>query len=97
MITNIKGIKSNQIVCDALTVLKNLLHRGATGSETNTGDGAGILIQIPDEFLREEANLQGINLPPEGHYGTGFVFLPSDTDERDACLKEIKTIIKNKC
>ena len=94
-VANIKGIKSNQIVCDALTVLKNLLHRGATGSETNTGDGAGILIQIPDEFLREEANLLGINLPPEGHYGTGFVFLPSDIDERDACLKEIKTIIKH--
>ncbi len=93
-VANIRGIKSHQIVCEALTVLKNLLHRGATGSETNTGDGAGILIQIPDEFLREEASLLDINLPPEGHYGTGFVFLPTDEDERNACLNEIKTIIQ---
>jgi len=93
-VANIKGIKSNQIVNQALTVLKNLLHRGATGSETNTGDGAGILIQIPDEFLRQEASLLDINLPPEGHYGTGFIFLPNEADERDTCLEEIKTIIK---
>ena len=93
-VANIKGLKSHQIVLEGLTVLKNLLHRGATGSEVNTGDGAGILIQVPDQFFREETNLLNIHLPEEGHYGTGFIFLPNDVDERNTCLRQLKETIK---
>ena len=65
-------------VRQALQVLINLLHRGACGCEANTGDGAGILIQMPDRFLRKEAARLGLALPPARHYGAGFVFLPRD-------------------
>ena len=94
-VVNIKGVRSHKIVEEGLTVLKNLLHRGATGSEVNTGDGAGILIQIPDEFLREEAAQLNISLPSAGHYGTGFVFLPTDKNQRNECLEEFKKVIKS--
>ncbi len=94
-VVNIKGLKSHKIVNEGLTVLKNLLHRGATGSEVNTGDGAGILIQVPDEFLREATAQLNIHLPSEGHYGTGFVFLPTDEDERTRCLKKFKDVIRS--
>src|SRR5579864_4437824 len=68
-VVNVKGARSHGIVRQALKVLINLLHRGACGCEVNTGDGAGILIQIPDKFLRKEAARLGIALPPEGEYG----------------------------
>src|SRR5258707_6578533 len=73
-VVDIKGRKSRSIVDRALTVLKNLLHRGACGCEENTGDGAGILVQIPDVFLRRVANAAGVALPAAGSYGTGQVF-----------------------
>jgi len=63
-IVHIKGQKSHQIVLDALTMLENMEHRGACGCESNTGDGAGILVQVPDKFLRREMAKQGIKLPP---------------------------------
>jgi len=77
-VVHVKGQRSHSIVEQALKVLINLLHRGACGCEANTGDGAGILIQMPDRFLRREASRLGFTLPPERHYGAGLVFLPKD-------------------
>jgi glutamate synthase (NADPH) large chain len=74
-VADILGRRSHSIVDDALTALHNLDHRGASGAEVNTGDGAGILVQVPDEFLREVA---GVTLPPAGAYAVGLVFLPDD-------------------
>ncbi|HNC74665.1 MAG TPA: hypothetical protein PK362_07270, partial [Elusimicrobiota bacterium] len=70
-VVNIKGVRSHQIVADALTVLNNLNHRGASGCEANTGDGAGILIQLPHEFLRTAA---GVALPEVGRYGVAMMY-----------------------
>jgi glutamate synthase (ferredoxin) len=81
-VVHVKGRRSHSIVRQALQVLINLLHRGACGCEANTGDGAGILIQMPDKFLRKEAKRLGMALPPERHYGAGFVFLPRDAGLR---------------
>ncbi len=81
-VVNIKGVKSHTIVRQALQVLINLLHRGACGCEVNTGDGAGILIQMPDRFLRKEAAKLGIDLPAPKQYGAGLVFLPRDAAQR---------------
>src|SRR6266446_583411 len=83
-VVDIKGKKSNAIVRQALQVLINLLHRGACGCEVNTGDGAGILVQMPDRFLRKHADLLGFDLPAPGEYGAGLVFLPRDSDQRGA-------------
>ena len=77
-IVQLKGKRSHQIVLDGLTALANLEHRGASGSEANTGDGAGILIQVPDAFFRHELAAQGIRLPEAGHYGVGQLVLQSD-------------------
>lgn len=75
-VANIKGVKSHKVVADAITMLENMEHRGATGYESNTGDGAGIQIQIPHELLDEEASTYGIDLPRLGDYGVGmFSFL----------------------
>ncbi len=82
-VVDIKGRKSHAIVQQALAVLKNLLHRGACGCEPNTGDGAGILLQMPDRFLRRECGAQGIVLPPAGEYGSGLVFLPRGLVQRE--------------
>src|SRR5258706_697616 len=75
-VVDIKGRKSRAIVDRALTVLKNLQHRGACGCEANTGDGAGIVMQTPDAFLRRVAKAANITLSAEGSYGTGIGFLP---------------------
>src|SRR5437899_7560975 len=72
-VVDVKGRKSHDIVRKALQVLKNLQHRGACGCEVNTGDGAGILVQTPDKFLRKVAPAP---LPPAGEYGAGLIFLP---------------------
>ena len=82
-VCHIKGKRSHSIVSQALQLLVNLLHRGACGCEVNTGDGAGILIQMPDRFLRQETAKLGIALPPERGYGAGLVFLPRDAAVRD--------------
>ncbi len=74
MVVNINGGKSHELVDSALKVLENMRHRGAEGADGKTGDGAGILLQIPHEFIL----LQGIPVPEKGHYGTGLVFLPKD-------------------
>ena len=81
-VVNVKGRKSHQLVRQAFEVVINLLHRGACGCETNTGDGAGMLLQLPDRFFRREAGRAGIDLPPPGAYGVGMVFLPRAASDR---------------
>ena len=83
MIVNIHGNKSHELVDAALRVLENMKHRGAEGADNKTGDGAGILLQIPHEFIL----LQGIPVPEKGKYGTGLVFLPKDKGEQSAILR----------
>src|SRR5229473_1112321 len=92
-VVDIKGRKSHGIVTQALTVLKNLLHRGACGCEVNTGDGAGILIQMPHLFLTRECAALGVALPEPGRYGAGLVFLPRDTRDRAACRAILERIV----
>ena len=92
-VVDIKGRKSHAIVSQALTVLKNLLHRGACGCEVNTGDGAGITIQMPHAFLARECGRLGIALPAPGHYGVGLVFLPRDPAQAAACRGILEQIV----
>ena len=82
MIVNIHGHKSHELVDGALKVLENMKHRGAEGADNKTGDGAGILLQIPHEFIL----LQGIPVPEKGRYGTGLLFLPKDEAEQSGIL-----------
>src|SRR3954465_7952898 len=82
-VANIKSTKSHQIISDALTILENMEHRGACGCENNTGDGAGILIQIPHEFFFDECLKLKITLPSFGKYGVGMVFFPKDESIRE--------------
>jgi len=93
-VVNIKGKKSNEIVRQALTVLVNLNHRGACGCEANTGDGAGILLQIPHAFLKRVCAGLKISLPSPGEYGVGMVFLPPDPALRRDCQRRFEEIIK---
>ena len=81
-VVDIKGRRSHRIVQQALEVVINLLHRGACGCETNTGDGAGMLLQLPHRFFRKETRDLGIDLPAPGEYGVGMVFLPRDAVQR---------------
>jgi glutamate synthase (ferredoxin) len=93
-IVNIKGKQSHQIVHNALNVLHNLDHRGATGAEANTGDGAGILMQIPHDFLNQSCQGLGINLPRPGQYAVGMIFLPPDRENRLPCETIIEEIVE---
>ncbi len=93
-VVNVKGKKSHQIVDQALTVLLNLRHRGACGCESNTGDGAGILLQIPHTYLKKECAQAGLSLPGPKEYGVGMVFLPPDPKELRECQKIFETIVK---
>jgi glutamate synthase (NADPH/NADH) large chain len=83
MLVHIRGEKSHEIVESALRVLENLRHRGAEGADNKTGDGAGIMVQIPHEFIL----LQGIPVPEKGKYGTGLVFFPKDKIQQEAILQ----------
>ncbi len=94
-IAHIKGKKSHDIVNQGLTILRNLTHRGAVGADPKASDGAGILIQIPDTFFREEMAKQGVKLPATGQYGIGMVFLPREPASRLACEYEIERAIKD--
>ena len=89
-VAHVKGQKSHGIVEQGLLILKNLDHRGAVGADPLQGDGAGILIQIPDRLYREEMAKQGVELPPVGEYGVGMVFLPQEAASRHACVEEIE-------
>ena len=84
-VANIKGGKSHQIISDALTVLENMEHRGACGCENNTGDGAGIMIQMPHEFFFDECIRLGVHLPSYGKYGVGVIFFPKEVRLREEC------------
>ncbi|MGV3503910.1 MAG: glutamate synthase large subunit [Adhaeribacter sp.] len=84
-VAHLKGRKSHDIVEEALHMLARMEHRGACGCETNTGDGAGILIQVPHEFFVDECLKLGIKLPPFGQYGVGLVFFPQDEKLREEC------------
>ena len=84
-VANIKGRKSHQHISDALTVLENMEHRGACGCESNTGDGAGIMIQVPHEFFFDECLKLGVHLPAFGKYGVGVIFFPQDLQLREEC------------
>jgi glutamate synthase (NADPH/NADH) large chain len=90
-IAAINGQPSHQLITDGITILKNLVHRGATGGDLKTGDGAGILIQLPHSFLQKEAAKQKFNLPPAGTYGAGMLFLPQDNNVR----KKVVTLVEN--
>ena len=90
-ICQIKGVPSRSIVTDALDALCNLDHRGASGAEVNTGDGAGILLQVPDRFLR---NVVDFELPPAGAYGVGLAFLPGDPEAADKSAARIDAIVE---
>jgi glutamate synthase (NADPH/NADH) large chain len=93
-VVDIKGRRSHAIVSQALEVLKNLLHRGACGCEVNTGDGAGILIQMPHAFLSRECARVGLTLPAPGHYGAGLVFLPRAAGDAAECRRIFETIVR---
>jgi glutamate synthase (NADPH/NADH) large chain len=93
-VVNIKGQKSHTIVRQALTVLANLAHRGGAGSEDNTGDGAGILLQVPDKFFRSVCPRVGIQLPKAGKYGVGMAFLPLEKGARKVIQNRIEDIVR---
>ncbi|MDP6175482.1 MAG: hypothetical protein QGF09_15045, partial [Rhodospirillales bacterium] len=93
-VANIKNRKSHTIIEQGLVVLRNLTHRGAAGSDPLAGDGAGILIQLPDAFLRAECKQMDIELPGEGDYGLGMIYLPRDAETRAACEKVITQMVE---
>ena len=97
MVADLHGRPSHQTVERALSVLACMDHRGASGAELETGDGAGILMQIPDRFLRSLASLEGIALPEQGHYAVGAVFLPLDLTAAKARQSEIEAILTEEC
>lgn len=92
-VAHIKGEKSHAIVEQALKILENLDHRGAVGADKLMGDGAGLLIQMPDALYRAEMAAQGVNLPPAGEYGVGMIFMPKEHASRLACEQEMERAI----
>ena len=97
VVANIKGVKSNKIIKDSLTVLNNLAHRGACGCDPDTGDGAGITLQIPDKFFRNILNSNKLSLPQLGQYASGIIFLPNKKILQKKIINIIEKILsKNK-
>lgn len=92
-VVNIDGQPSHQIVTDGITILKNLAHRGALGGDSKTGDGAGMLMQIPHAFFLKECSRSGITLPKENSYGVAMLYLPQDSTKRSASIKLIEETI----
>ena len=92
-IANLKGIKSHDIVHKAIEILANLEHRGACGCDPNTGDGAGVMLQVPHEFYKKIAPEFKIKLPGEHEYGVGLVFLPTDKKQRAKCEEVVESVI----
>lgn len=90
LVLHLKGAKSHSIVEGGLQVLENMTHRGAESADNKTGDGAGIMLQIPHEFIL----LQGIPVPEKGRYGTGLVFLPQDTTEAEICMVALSDLVE---
>ncbi|MFN2201702.1 MAG: glutamate synthase large subunit [Caldilineaceae bacterium] len=94
-VVHMKGVKSNAIVRNALTVLCNLDHRGAVGAEENTGDGAGILFQIPHEFFQKVSDDEGFQLPSPGQYGVGMLYLSQDAEQRARCMRMVEDTVRD--
>ena len=94
LVAHTRGLKSYNIVANGLKALINLGHRGASGADAETGDGAGILIQMPHEFFARHTASTGIELPPEGDYGVGVAFLPPEEAQRQACEETIESIAR---
>ncbi|MBM3512989.1 MAG: glutamate synthase subunit alpha, partial [Alphaproteobacteria bacterium] len=92
-IANVKGVKSHDIVRNGLKILMNLEHRGAVGADPLAGDGAGILVQMPDKLLREEFAKLGITLPKVGDYGIGMTFLPKDKAAAKECMALLESTV----
>jgi glutamate synthase (ferredoxin) len=93
-VANVDGTPSHEIVEKSLRILRCLAHRGATGWDPSTGDGSGILIQMPHDFMRSAASASGITLPALGEYGTGLVFLPREASARHHCEKLLEKLIR---
>src|SRR6201985_692136 len=85
-VANIKGRKSHEVIQSGLQILVNLDHRGAVGADPLVGDGAGILIQIPDALYRNWAQAEGVDLPPAGEYAVAMCFLPRDVLAREVAI-----------
>ncbi|MCF8462193.1 MAG: glutamate synthase large subunit [Flavobacteriales bacterium] len=95
IVAHLKGKPSRDIIDDAITMLQNMEHRGGTGADENSGDGAGILIQIPHKFFKEECTKAGFKLPAANEYGIGMTFFPADDVLREKCRKELNKYIRN--
>ena len=95
LVANVKGEKTHQIVTESLQVLINLGHRGACGRDPETGDGAGILFQMPDAFLRNQCAPLGISLPPPGRYGVGMLFLPPEDEAESKCRNLVERVVSD--
>ena len=93
LVANIQGVKSHNVIAQGLEVLINLRHRGAAGADPETGDGAGLLVQMPHRFFAKEARGLGFGLPEPGDYAVGVVFLPQDVGERAACERAVERVV----
>ena len=93
LVANVKGKKSHSVIDQGLEVLINLGHRGASGADPETGDGAGIMVQMPHEFIVSAFGKAGIAVPGLRDYGVGMTFLPRDPDERARCESTIERIV----
>ena len=94
-VVNIKGKKSYDIIDDALTILENLKHRGAEGADAKSGDGAGILVQIPHQFFCRECEVLGFSLPEEGEYGVGMIFAHRYESFRKKQMEAFEKIVRS--
>ena len=92
-VVNIDGTKSHAIIENGLKVLENLVHRGAIGGDLKTGDGAGLLFQIPDAMFRRDCKHLGIGLPKPGSYGVGMIFMPQSRESREKCVQILENIV----
>ena len=93
-IARVDGKKSHKLVRNAITILERLTHRGGCGCDNTTGDGAGIILQIPDLFFQEKAQSMGFDLPPSGRYGVGQLFLPQDKEEAKICKEIVTEVVR---
>jgi len=94
MVCHMKGEKSHRIIADGLQILVNLTHRGACGCDETTGDGAGILMQMPHAFLEKAVAETSVHLPAEKEYACGLVFLPSDPEQRKICMDRFEAVVR---
>ena len=94
-VVNINGEKEHRIIEQGITVLQNLLHRGALGADANTGDGAGLLFQIPDRFFRKACEKLKIRLPDPGTYAVGMLFLPQDRIFQELCRRLVEKAVSD--